>query len=143
MQSRLFCGLGCSAVLGLLLSGCGGGPANLASVTGKVTHQGQPVKGGTLLFAPSGDKKGRPAVGRIEPDGSYALETDGHQGSLVGKSTVLYTPPGPDIPADKEEVDGFDPPRGPYDQLSAKQEQVEVKEGPNTIDIELVKRSER
>jgi hypothetical protein len=41
-------------------------------VRGKVTHKGQPVPKGTITFQPD---QGQPAVGDIQPDGTYQLTT--------------------------------------------------------------------
>jgi len=59
--------------------GCGGAAYEYDSiVTGTVTIDGELAKTGTVAFHPVG--KGRPAIGRIHPDGSYSLRTG--QGDL-------------------------------------------------------------
>jgi len=58
--------------LGLMaLSGCR--ESGNASVHGMVKYQGEPLPTGTIRFFP--DAGGRPAVGQIQPDGSYRLGT--------------------------------------------------------------------
>jgi hypothetical protein len=70
------CVLGSVAVFA---QGCGG-PAYQydAVVTGTVTIDGDLAKSGTVTFHPV--KEGKPAIGRIHPDGSYSLRTG--QGDL-------------------------------------------------------------
>ena len=70
-----------SAVLLLAVAGCGG-PANKydAIVTGTVTVDGELAKSGTVTFHPIAEDKGKVAIGRIHPDGSYSLRTG--QGDL-------------------------------------------------------------
>jgi hypothetical protein len=66
-------------VMVCVLAGCGG-PANQydAIVTGTVTVDGELATSGTVTFHPV--KQGIPAIGRINPDGSYSLRTG--QGDL-------------------------------------------------------------
>jgi hypothetical protein len=59
--------------------GCGGPAHEYDSiVTGTVTVDGDLAKSGTVVFHPT--KGGKPAIGRIHPDGSYSLRTG--QGDL-------------------------------------------------------------
>jgi hypothetical protein len=84
-------------VLGLCLwttlAGLAGGCATddahppTVPVQGKVTYQGQPVPKGTVTFQPDG---GRPAVGDIQPDGTYRLSTFGDKdGAVAGNHKVM------------------------------------------------------
>ena len=131
------------------IMGCGSsGPAK-APVTGKVTHKGQPVTGGTLTFAPmasadaTAGKPGKPATGKIQQDGSYTLGTDSESdGAFVGRHRVLYS-----APTTEWETPGWDgkgkppkPPVSPYARLHTKETEVEVTSGSNEINIELVKK---
>jgi hypothetical protein len=57
-------------------SGCGSGSGAvtaLVPVKGKVTYKGQPLTSGVVHFEPDG--YGRPATGKLQPDGSYTLGT--------------------------------------------------------------------
>jgi hypothetical protein len=66
-----------SAVLLVPCGGCGatsGQTSPLLPVKGKVTYKGQPVAKGTIRFEPDG--YGRPATGRLQSDGSFALGTN-------------------------------------------------------------------
>jgi len=53
--------------------GCGGPPRPETVVTGTVTHQGQPVTGGTVIFEITGDRGPLPYPGEIAADGTYEL----------------------------------------------------------------------
>jgi hypothetical protein len=94
---------------GLLLScasGCGARGAGtlpeLIPVKGKVTFKGQPLDMGIVHFEP--DDYGRPATGKLQPDGTFVLSTlkegDGvvaghHRVSITGtnaKSKSLALP---------------------------------------------------
>jgi hypothetical protein len=103
----------CLALLGLLpvlcLAGCSTGP-KLATVSGKVTLQGTPVTGGTVIFhAPDG----KTGTGSIKGDGTY-IATEVPYGSLqvsvipmpamMAMSAPTKAPPGtPMIPASPTE----------------------------------------
>ncbi|MEX2309880.1 MAG: hypothetical protein WD738_20075 [Pirellulales bacterium] len=63
----------------VLTYGCGGPAYEYDSVvTGTVTIDGELAKSGTVTFHPV--NQGKPAIGRIHPDGSYSLRTG--QGDL-------------------------------------------------------------
>jgi hypothetical protein len=55
--------------LGLLLSGCGS--SSLATVSGKVSYKGQPLKGGVVSIFP--EKGGGAQRASIEADGTYKI----------------------------------------------------------------------
>lgn len=91
-------GLGSFAIAALLVLpvlGCGEpGPPPLAPVHGKVTHQGEPLTTGSVLFVPVAAKaegsRDYPASGQIGPDGSYRLTTvDPGDGAAVGEHKVV------------------------------------------------------
>ena len=130
-----------------LISGCGGGNADnkpTATVTGKVTYNGQPVPGGSLLFSPIRDAKsnmpGKAGQATIKSDGTYSVTTytDG-DGAVIGSHRLSFSAPAvaqPQAPAGGHVAA---PPPSPYDGLSPKQAEVAVVKGDNKIDIELVK----
>ncbi len=131
---------------GLLLTalGCGGGADDkpTSQVQGKVTHDGQPVNGGSLTFVPVADGEGgtpgKPASGTVQSDGTYKLSTYGtDDGAVIGKHRVSYSPPASDAAAPAEGQHG-EAPKSPYDGLKPKTGEVEVESGGSTIDIELV-----
>jgi hypothetical protein len=73
----------------LLLAGCSGGDLG-AEVSGSVTLDGKPIGPGTVSFVPAaGD--GNPAVGTIQPDGSYFMKTSRADGLPPGKYRVAVT----------------------------------------------------
>jgi hypothetical protein len=61
--------IGCWLLAILLAGVCGCG--HRATVTGKVTYQGRPVRHGTVILL-GGDKMARAGV--VQPDGSYLVE---------------------------------------------------------------------
>lgn len=114
-----------------------------APVSGKVTYNGQPVKGGSVMFSPvaSGTQEpGKGASGTVKDDGTYVLGTySADDGAVVGKHTVAYIPPTSEVAEAPEGGHVQAAPPSEYAGLQPKQKEVEVKSGSNTIDIELVK----
>lgn len=75
-----------------LITGCGSGGQGLAPVKGKVTYKGKPVPNGTVNFNPV--DTGKPsASGKIQPDGTYTLETyvgtRPSPGAIIGAHKVV------------------------------------------------------
>jgi hypothetical protein len=72
--------------------GCGSGGgaslSNLVQVKGKVTYKGKPLSGGVIRFQPDGGF-GRPASGKLQPDGMYALTTLKDGDGVVAGSHVV------------------------------------------------------
>ena len=66
--------------------GCGGADSGRASVSGKVTFDGEPVKMGQVSFEPQG--QGRMGIAQIV-DGAYQMPPQ--QGPTPGKYTVRIT----------------------------------------------------
>lgn len=68
------------------LAGCGNKHLPMAAVEGKVLFRGEPLEFGGVLFQPD---VGPPALGAIEPDGTFRLSTyrDG-DGAVVGLHRV-------------------------------------------------------
>jgi hypothetical protein len=70
--------------------GCGAsgaGPlANLVPVKGKVTYKGQALTEGVVRFEPEGF--GRPASGKLQPDGTFELSTLNVPGVVAGHHRV-------------------------------------------------------
>jgi hypothetical protein len=131
------------ALLALVWSGCDSHPPT-GKVSGKVTLNGQPVSGGSVTFAPiakPGTQGGRPAIGPIQPDGTYTLTTYAQgDGAVIGRHRVLFS-----RSAGKHEEEGKHdegkapaPTADPYANVTPKESEVEVQAGENTIDIELV-----
>jgi hypothetical protein len=89
-RNSLVLPLGLTAALVFACGGCGvssGQMSPLVPVKGKVTYKGQPVSKGTVRFEPDG--YGRPATGRLQTDGSFALGTNKEgDGVVAGEHRV-------------------------------------------------------
>jgi len=121
----LFC-----TALAAFLVGCG---PTLSPVTGTVTYKGEKVKGGMLIFSPSGE--GVPASATIQEDGSFALKSGSSDGAILGKATVTYTPPSGEASTDPKKEGKA----SQYVGLVPKDATVEIKSGANTLNIELIR----
>jgi hypothetical protein len=148
MRRKVF-SLGCTAVIAAaMLSGCGGGDPDrkpTAKVTGKVTLEGAPIAGGSLIFAPMGDGKsnivGKSGQATIKSDGTYTVSTYGtDDGAIIGKHRVLFSPP-PAAPPSATAAHDAGPPADPLSGMVPKQPEVDVAKGGSQINIELVKQS--
>jgi hypothetical protein len=74
------------AVITTTAPGCNKSIHTLTPVTGKVTYRGKPVPLGTVFFQP---ERGQPAMGDIQPDGTFRMTTPGEgDGAAVGKNLV-------------------------------------------------------
>jgi len=79
-----------TAAAAMVLVGCGGSEFQLAPVKGKVTYNGKPLEFGAVIFIP---EKGPAAIGQIQSDGTFVLQTGTHggrmqRGAVVGKHKV-------------------------------------------------------
>jgi hypothetical protein len=132
------------ALAAALLSGCGAKSYPVAPVRGKLTHQGQPVSGGSLVFGPVGSGKGevgKAGVAQVGPDGSFEVTTyrEG-DGAVIGKHTVAYSPPAmvvQETPAESHVEEDPEAPAQPYAGLVPQPSEVEIKRGQNEINLEL------
>jgi hypothetical protein len=73
----------------VVMGGCGGasGPA-LAPVTGRVTLDGQPLRGAQIMFQPEATG-GSPSYGATDQDGRYELGFKrGVKGAMIGNHSV-------------------------------------------------------
>lgn len=87
MLSRKFTAPSLLAFVALaVFVGCGSADAGRASVSGKVTFDGEPVKTGQISFEPQG--QGRTGIAQIV-DGAYQMPPQ--QGPTPGKYTVRIT----------------------------------------------------
>ena len=76
-------------ILALAFAGCGPGGPEIASVTGRVTMDGQPLANATIVFIP---ENGRPAGASTDANGRYELNfTQGRRGAIPGKNTIRVT----------------------------------------------------
>lgn len=116
-----------SAALVIVLCGCGG--PSMATVKGRVTCKGIPVKDASIVFSPvpkSGEdnKPGKPATGHTDEKGEYILSTfKNYDGALLGTHDVTVS------------LDDANPARCPR----KTQLVLDVKPGSNEHDIELHK----
>jgi hypothetical protein len=81
------------AIAFIFIQGCSKNHLETAKVHGIVTLDGRPLEAGVVLFRPG---KGRLAVGKIRPDGSYELLTyvkGGNDGAIIGRHRVTVGPP--------------------------------------------------
>lgn len=135
-----------TGILGIcLLVGCGSsekGP-ELATVTGKVTVDGEAVSGGTIQFVPDSAKgtTGPSSTSEIQPDGSFTLlGPGGTPGAVIGSHKVVVQ-----CPPDPGEVSGGDGQSGSYEckipdkygDIKSTDQSAEVQSGENTVNIEL------
>ena len=92
---RKICGMVVGVLVLLAPIGCGSSTGlDLASVSGTVRFQGQPVKNGTIVFEPDVTKNSRgPAgMGPISTDGNYIISTSsGGDSAIVGFHKVSIT----------------------------------------------------
>ena len=84
--------LAATAVICLLVSGCG---TNLAQVSGVVTVDGQPLRGGddvhaTVYFQPA-SRDGASAAGRLDENGVYHLSCGSQEGISPGEYVVTFS----------------------------------------------------
>ena len=73
IRARCRAALLAAALLALTPIGCG--VSGMGSVSGRVTYQGKPVPKGTITFVTRLPNK-RNAVGALQADGSYQLQTE-------------------------------------------------------------------
>jgi hypothetical protein len=97
----------------------------VAAVTGRVTCNGQPVKGGSITFSPIAQGKedpGKAASGTITENGEFRLSTYAdNDGAVIGKHRVSFS--------------SDDPYNFPCGQPST--QELEVVAGKNEFNIEL------
>ncbi len=124
------------------LAGCGS--SDLAPVKGQVTFNGQPVKGGMVMFAPVADDSGKsmpgkPAIGQVGEDGVFELTTyETHDGAHLGTHDVTYVPPDPEDLADEAAKAGKPAPKRRLPLQTPPNTKKEIVSGPNEINLKLV-----
>jgi hypothetical protein len=75
------------------VSGCSKSSVPMASATGKVWIDGQPVTSGQVTFIPvDQSSKAGLSTGKIESNGEYKILTDGKSGAPLGRYKVTVTP---------------------------------------------------
>lgn len=85
-----------AALAMLAAAGCGPKADELAPVQGQVHYLGRPISGGTIVFVPDPERGGRGplALGEIDMDGHFTLQSDGKPGAVVGWHRITVAPPG-------------------------------------------------
>jgi hypothetical protein len=82
------------ALLMLAVTGCGDKP-KLVEVSGKVTHKGNPVTGGSVWFHPADGNayQGEKPSGQLQLDGTFSARSFPHgDGMPPGKYKVTLSP---------------------------------------------------
>ncbi|MGL4551438.1 MAG: hypothetical protein ACRC33_09645 [Gemmataceae bacterium] len=83
-----------AAALAGCAAGCGGGP-KVAPVTGTVTHKGQPLTAGSIVFHPAAGNgwAGEPPSSVLQMDGRFTMKTYPHgEGVPPGSYQVTLVP---------------------------------------------------
>jgi hypothetical protein len=121
------------------LCGCGNG---LASVTGMVTLDGQPIAGGSdvhamVCFTPEGG--GPPGIGTIDAAGHYSISTGSAGGIRPGKYLVAVSATKL-IPSGVPGMPGGGRPITPSKYANPKESgfEVDIQPGSNGLDFKLV-----
>jgi hypothetical protein len=121
------------------LSGCHESPYELARVRGTVTIDSQPLTFGRVMFAPTakgdGIDAGKPALGPLQPDGTFVLTTyqDG-DGAVVGDHWVTVIGGGRDQATATPGVASAIP---PFTRFTVPTKQTVVAGQENEIDIRV------
>jgi len=81
-----------------VLAGCGVSPPALVPVKGKLTLNGRPLKGATVVFTPDRAKGGRgpQSFAVTTDDGTFTLGTKDGPGAAAGWHLVTVAPPAND-----------------------------------------------
>jgi len=119
----------------MLLAGCS--EFTYVPVRGKLTlKNGKEVTGGTVMLYPDKDNKLRKiAAGKVNPDGTYSLDTEGKSGVPIGSYIVLVKWP-------QRKVNGVEPGPPPFSGKYMYEDQtplrMEVVKGPAAGAYDLV-----
>jgi len=129
--------LGVSALL-LGVTGCTEEGPPIFQVTGRVTHDGEPVGQGVVLFI---DDQGFGTSANLRADGTFELASHHGGGIPLGEYHVAITPPDDDYDYDAPEAAGSaeDFPNIPsrYQDVSTSDLTFTITEGENHFEIEL------
>ena len=124
-----------AALVPVLLLGCG--KTQSASVRGTVTYNGKPLTTGSVTFHPVTD--GPVAIGDIQSDGTYSLQTGTESGLGPGEYRVTVVATGPIPPPTPQNTEPLPelliPAR--YADVTTSGIQRTVAAGSNQIDLSL------
>ncbi|WP_157606011.1 hypothetical protein [Schlesneria paludicola] len=116
------------------LAGCGRSEVELGSVSGRVTLDGQPLRGVFIVFQPDNRK---PALALLDSDGKFTLRYNvKHVGTVVGKQGIYLKKPLSDQ-LDEVRQAGIDEPSPFPKKFEQIFETVDVKSGRNHFNLEL------
>jgi hypothetical protein len=87
-QHKIFMTVTVSILLGSV-PGCTDKSLSLQNVHGSVEYHGKLLNHGRVTFTPEQGAPGVPAVGEIQPDGSFRMETEEREGAIEGRYHVL------------------------------------------------------
>jgi hypothetical protein len=125
--------------VGLLAVGCGSNnELPLAPVRGHVTYHNQPLAHGEVVFTPTAGTPGPQAVGSIQSDGSFDMQTLGRKGAVVGRHIVTVhcrQPPTPEQARSLQILPSLIPER--YGITEKTPLRFEVQKGSNTCPLVL------
>lgn len=124
--------LGVITVCGL---GCGSNGPQLGTVTGVLTQEGSPVTGALVEFFP---EEGKTSTGTTDAEGKYVLSYEDSEGAIIGEHTVQVTVGVPQPAVDPESMEVAPPMMEPPKTVVLPQK-VSVKEGENSIELQLPK----
>ncbi len=119
----------------LVIAGCGSDRPPLASLTGTVTLDGEPVPYGGLMFSPVDG--GRPSLAGLNEEGEFeASYVYGVPGAIIGKHRVTFEESNADGGAESEE-DEFKPYAPPANNYTISPTEIEVESGGTVINFTL------
>ncbi len=133
------------SIVAAMIAGCSNNDLNLASVSGHVTLDGQPVPGVLVTYKPR-ELQGTTSYGLTNDSGEYQLMyTRTSAGALPGDYEVSLTPPPVASKSERAELEATgEAPLSTPPALPARYQQAgiltaTVKAGPNTIDFQLTR----
>jgi hypothetical protein len=130
------CGVICLSLA--VIAGCGSDRPPLASLTGTVTLDGEPVQYGGLMFSPVDG--GRPSVGGTNAKGEFkAIYTYGVPGAIIGKHRVMFE----EGSADGREEDEFKPYAPPANNYTISPKEIEVESKGTVINFTLQRKQKK
>lgn len=125
----------------LVTAGCGSDRPPLASLTGTVTLDGEPIEHAGLMFSPV--EGGRPSVGGTNEKGEFeAMYVYGVPGAIIGKHRVMFEESSPDTGSESEE-DEFKPYAPPGNNYNISPKEIEVEPGGTVINFTLERKKKK